>query len=237
MGYWASKFLHNDGGKITTIIEHDIALYKKDGFNPDEVEAWKIKNGTLKNYKSNCDEVNAENPAKFMERDVDILIPAAVEKSVHKGNADRILAKVVAEAANGPTTFAAEQILLKKGKVIIPDLILNGGGVTVSYFEWLKNLQHVAPGRLTKKWEEQSQKNLYNMIKGGGDHSKQYEKNFFKGATEKDIVYSGLDEIMSNTIMENWNNSHKYADNLRVTALVSALDKIALAYKHNGLLF
>lgn len=116
-------------------------------------------------------------------------------------------------------------------------MILNGGGVTVSYFEWLKNLQHVAPGRLTKKWEEQSQRNLYNMIKGGGDHSHQYDKEFFKGATEKDIVYSGLDEIMSNTVKENWSHAHKFNDNLRVAALVSALDKIALAYKHNGLLF
>ena len=108
VGYWASKFLHNDGGKITTIIEHDVAIYKKNGFNPDEVEAWKNKHGTLKNYAEYCDEIQVDNPALFMERDVDILIPAAVEKSVHKGNAKKIQAKVIAEAANGPTTFAAE---------------------------------------------------------------------------------------------------------------------------------
>jgi glutamate dehydrogenase (NAD(P)+) len=133
-----------------------------------------------------------------MEKEMDVLIPAAVEKSLHKDNASRIKAKVIGEAANGPTTVLAEQILLEKGAVIVPDLILNGGGVTVSYFEWLKNLQHVAPGRLSKRWEEQSKKLLYQAIMGNDADLKTIEH--LKGATEKDIVYSGLEEIMSNCV-------------------------------------
>jgi glutamate dehydrogenase (NAD(P)+) len=87
-----------------------------------------------------------------MEKPCDILVPAAIEKSIDKNNADKLQCKVVVEGANGPTTFYGEEILIKKGVVVVPDLLINGGGVTVSYFEWLKNLDHIAPGRMTKKY-------------------------------------------------------------------------------------
>ena len=160
VGYWASKFLTQDGGKVEYVIEHDCAIYKKGGFDVDDLESWKQAHGSLKEYHD-ADKVELDDPAIFMEQAMDVLIPAAVEKSIHKDNAPKIQAKVIGEAANGPTTVKAETILRAKGIQVLPDLILNGGGVTVSYFEWLKNLQHVAPGRLTKRWEEQSKKNLY----------------------------------------------------------------------------
>ena len=95
-----------------------------------------------------------------MEKECDILIPAAVERSVHKGNAGKLNCKVVVEAANGPTTFAGDEILNDRGIIVVPDALINGGGVTVSYFEWLKNIDHVAPGRMTKKYEEKSKMQL-----------------------------------------------------------------------------
>lgn len=110
-------------------------------------------NGSLLGYPD-ADETNTENPLSFIEREVDYLIPAAVELSINKNNAHRIKCRAVFEGANGPTSFEGEEILLEKGIVVSPDLLTNGGGVTCSYFEWLKNLDHVSPGKMTKKFEE-----------------------------------------------------------------------------------
>lgn len=124
-----------------------------------------MEHGSIKDFPD-ADEVERSDPLSWLERECDVLIPAAVEKSIHRDNASNIKAKVIGEAANGPTTVMAEEILSKKGVLIVPDMVLNGGGVTVSYFEWLKNISHVVPGRLTKRYEEQSRRNLYEMIQG-----------------------------------------------------------------------
>lgn len=234
VGYWASKFIANDGGLITTIIEHDVAIHNSKGFDIEDVQKWKDEHRSLLRYpKVERSEVN--NPASFMEMEVDVLIPAAVEKSLHKGNAPNIKAKVIGEAANGPTTVGAEEILIQKGATIIPDLVLNGGGVTVSYFEWLKNLQHVQPGRLTKRWEQQSKSQLFQMVKGIVPDD--VEKKMLSGASEKDIVYSGLEEIMSNTVAETWEDCHQFDKNMRTAAYVNSIERVAEAYEHCGLLF
>ena len=112
-----------------------------------------MEHGSFKGY-AKCDQVETNDPASFMEKEADYLIPAAVEKSITMDNADRIKVKAVFEGGNGPTTFAGEEILLKKGIVVAPDLLVNGGGVTCSYFEWLKNIAHVSPGKMTKKFEQ-----------------------------------------------------------------------------------
>ncbi len=234
VGEWAAKFLSKDQGLIEVIVEWDCAIYKKGGFNVDDVIEWKLKHKTLKNYPK-VDEVTIDNPMSFMTKNVDVFIPAAVEKSINKSNACLLKCKIIAEAANGPTTVAAEDILRSKGIIILPDMILNGGGVTVSYFEWLKNLQHVNPGRLTKRWEEQLQKNLYSQIVKSN-----YDQNVIsslRGAEEKDIVYSGLEEIMKHTIRVNWELSKKYDYNIRTAAFISSIDRVAEAYKFNGLTF
>jgi glutamate dehydrogenase (NAD(P)+) len=233
VGEWAAKFLSNDGGIIDTIVEWDCAIHKKGGFNVEELIAWRNQHGTLKTYPK-VDELNTENPQSFMAKKCDVLIPAAVEKSVHMKNADSIQCKILAEAANGPTTVAAEDILRKKGVQIIPDMILNGGGVTVSYFEWLKNLQHVSPGRLTKRWEAQAQKNLYKKV--AGDKVDQAILDTLIGPDEKTIVYSGLEEIMCSAVAENWAQAHLYDYNLRISGFNSAINRVANAYKYNGFL-
>jgi glutamate dehydrogenase (NAD(P)+) len=155
-----------------------------------------------------------------MEKKCDFLVPAATEKSVHRGNAPLLQCKAVVEGANGPTTFAGEEILAKRGIVCCPDLLVNGGGVTVSYFEWLKNLDHVSPGKLSKKYEEKSQKKLLEMM-----GYKEDTKNI-QGASEIDIVYSGLEEIMCTAVKENWDLAHKRNLLFRDACLMSAIGKV-----------
>ena len=112
-----------------------------------------VANGSFIGYDG-ADVIETANPLSYMTEKVDYVIPAATEKSVNLSNANDFKCKAIFEGANGPTTFAAEEILLKKGIVCAPDLLVNGGGVTCSYFEWLKNIDHVAPGMMTKKWEQ-----------------------------------------------------------------------------------
>jgi glutamate dehydrogenase (NAD(P)+) len=163
VGYWAAKFLEKDGGKITTIIEYNSAIHNPDGINVQEAKDFMTKNGTLKGFPG-AKETELANPLLFLEKQADYLIPAAVEKSLHKMNAEKIQAKAIFEGANGPTTFAAEEIFVKRGIVTAPDLLVNGGGVTCSYFEWLKNLEHISPGKMTKKYEEKSQLRLLEIM-------------------------------------------------------------------------
>lgn len=164
-----------------------------------------------------------------MEKECDFLVPAAVEKSIHKGNADKLKCKAVVEGANGPTTFAAEEILLSKGIIVCPDLLMNGGGVTCSYFEWLKNIDHVSPGKLSKKYEEKSQKKLLEIMGFQGN-----DQNI-KGAEEIDIVYSGLEEIMTSAVKENWDFSIKKGFGFRDACLVNSIGKVYACYKECGI--
>lgn len=156
-----------------------------------------IKNKSFIGYK-NCDSIEKDDPLSYMENEVDYLIPAATEKSIHIENSPKIKCKAIFEGANGPTTFAAEEHLISRGVVIAPDLLVNGGGVTCSYFEWLKNIDHVSPGAMTKRYDEGSQKRLLNLM-GYEDLNDQVH-----GATEADIVYSALDEIMTGAVHDNW---------------------------------
>ena len=186
-----------------------------------------IENGTLKGYP-HADVEETENPLSFMERECDYLIPAAVEKSVHKVNAPKLQCKAVFEGANGPTTFAAEEILNERGIVCCPDLLVNGGGVTCSYFEWLKNIEHVAHGKMTKKYEQQSTVRLLELI--GFDSS----KLDIEGADEIDIVYSALDDIMTEACKDNWNYAVENDLCFRDACLVRSMENIYQAYKDCG---
>jgi glutamate dehydrogenase (NAD(P)+) len=154
VGYWAAKFIERDGGKIINIIERDAAIYNADGFDVEDVKEYMVgNNGSLLGYPGAV-ETETANPLSYITRECDYLIPAAVEMSINKSNAKDIKCKAVFEGANGPTTFEGEEILISRGIVVSPDLLTNGGGVTCSYFEWLKNLDHVSPGKMTKKYEE-----------------------------------------------------------------------------------
>jgi len=163
VGYWASKFIEQDGGIITTVIEYNSAIHNPDGLDVQKVKDFMIEHGSLATYPDATEAIR-ENPQSFLLKSADCMIPAATEKSLHAGNAEHVQVKAIFEGANGPTTYAAEQIFTRRGIVAAPDMLVNGGGVTCSYFEWLKNLDHVAPGRLTKKYQEKSQIKLLELM-------------------------------------------------------------------------
>lgn len=228
VGFWAAKFFHGDGAKITTIVEFNSAIHNPAGFNPDDAKKWFSEKGTFAGYP-HAKEIELKNPLAFMEKECDFLVPAAIEKSIHNGNADKLRCKAVVEGANGPTTFAAEEMLHAKGIVVCPDLLMNGGGVTVSYFEWLKNLDHVSPGKLSKRFDERSQKKLLEMMGFKGDNSSVH------GAEEIDLVYSGLEEIMTSATKESWNFAHSKNLIFRDACLINGINKVYQCYKECGI--
>jgi glutamate dehydrogenase (NAD(P)+) len=228
VGFWASKFFHGDGGKITTIVEYNSAIHNPSGINPDDAKKWFAEKGSFAGYPG-AKEIELNNPLSFMEKPCDFLVPAATEKSIHKGNAPKLQCKAVVEGANGPTTFAGEEILASRGIICCPDLLMNGGGVTVSYFEWLKNLDHVSPGKLSKKYDERSQKKLLEMMGFKGNETS------IKGADEIDIVYSGLEEIMTSAVKESWTMAASKNVLFRDACLMHAINKVYQCYKECGI--
>ena len=170
----------------------------------------------------------------------DIFIPAAFEKTINVNNAHKFNCKLVVEAANGPTTEAAEAILKEKGVKFLPDILCSAGGVTVSYFEWLKNLEHVRWGRLLRKWEEKSKKNLLDVVqKATGGEEKRYnsaKKELLEGATERDIVYGGLEEVISSATKELLVYAEKYDTDLRTAAYILSITRVNDYYLSSGLI-
>ena len=174
-----------------------------------------------------------------LEKECDILIPAALENVITKDNAPRIKAKIIGEAANGPVTADAQEILLKKGVYIIPDLYLNAGGVTVSYFEWLKNLSHVRFGRMDKRFTQYAFENIVEVVEKltNKSISKKEKSLIARGAEEIDLVDSGLEETMVtafNGIREVW-KKHRKIEDMRTAAFVTAINKVADAYVSMGI--
>lgn len=190
-------------------------------------------NGTLFNYPRAKEDSNI-NPASFIERPCDILIPAAIERTVHSENAEKLQCKILVEAANGPCTFKADEILNRKGVVIIPDLLINTGGVTVSYFEWLKNIEHVSPGKLSKKFQQRSK---LKLLQTAGmkitEHSPLYHN--LEGANEMDIVLSGLEDFMTEAVRKHWNYSVINNINFRDACYLSAIMDLYNNFKDRGI--
>ncbi|MCA3435894.1 MAG: Glu/Leu/Phe/Val dehydrogenase [Rhodobacter sp.] len=242
VGYHAAKFLsEEDGAIITGIIERDGAVHSDQGLDVDRVRQWMGAHGTIRGYPG---AFFLANGASLLEADCDILIPAAMEGVIHLGNAAAIRAPLIIEAANGPITFGADEILRHSGKVIIPDLYANAGGVTVSYFEWVKNLSHIRFGRLQRRAEEARHQLLVNELerlsadKGlGWTLSPGFKDSYLRGAGELDLVRSGLDDTMRaayQAMRELWHGRDDVHD-LRVAAYVVSIGRVAATYVSKGL--
>ena len=231
VGYYTAKFFQEAGAKIIAIAEYEGAIHYSRGLDVDKVVNHRKETGSILNYKK---AKNIKNTLEALELECDILIPAALENQININNAANIKAKIIGEAANGPVTPEAEEILLKKGVLIIPDLFLNAGGVTVSYFEWLKNLSHVRFGRMGKRYDELVASTLVDSIEKsvGKTLDPKSKSIILHGAGEEDLVNSGLEETMIyayNEIRETLKQNKKIPD-LRTAAFVVAINKIANSY-------
>jgi glutamate dehydrogenase (NAD(P)+) len=242
VGFHAAKFLsEEDGCTITGIIERDGALFNPKGLDVDGIHAWIAKHGGVTGYP---DAVHTAEGAAVMEEECDILIPAALEGVINLGNADRIKAPLIIEAANGPVTAGADAILREKGTVIIPDMYANAGGVTVSYFEWVKNLSHIRFGRMQRRQEESRHQLVVDELERlssdkqlGWTISPNFKTKYLRGAGELELVRSGLDDTMRiayQSMREVW-HSRDDVDDLRTAAYLVAIGKVASSYRAKGL--
>jgi len=233
VGYHAAKFLQEeDGSTITAILERDGAIVNDEGLEVEAVAAHKAKTGGVKDFPG---AEHFDDGAALLEKECDILIPAAMEGVIHRGNASSIRTKVIAEAANGPVTFDADKILREKGVTIIPDAFLNAGGVTVSYFEWLKNLSHVRFGRLDRRYEEAQGKAILDVLEEalGKPVEGAARDSLMEGPSELTLVRSGLDDTMREAYGEirELHASNDKIEDLRTAAFGLAIKKIADIYE------
>ncbi|MSS72364.1 MAG: Glu/Leu/Phe/Val dehydrogenase [Candidatus Latescibacteria bacterium] len=237
VGYHTAKFLaEEDGARIVGIIERDGAVLSEKGLPVDRVSDHKWEHGGIKGMSG---VTFVEDGCSVLEADCDILIPAALEGQITMENAPRIRASLIAEAANGPITFEADNYLRERGKVILPDIYLNAGGVTVSYFEWIKNLSHIRFGRLDRRHEEMRGRQIIETIETmvGRKVPDHLRSQLTQGADEFDLVRSGLDDTMRqayNEIRDIFLSRDNVPD-LRTAAYVVAIEKIARAYQELGL--
>jgi len=236
VGYHAAKFLQKDGNALVIgIAEKEGGIFNPKGLDVDAVFEHLQHTKSIHNFPG---AQNIATPGAVLELECDVLVPAALENQITIDNAARINAKVVAEAANGPVTDAADDILRKRGILIIPDIYLNAGGVTVSYFEWLKNLSHVSFGRMSSKHEELNNRHLLDMVERltGRSVAAAERQLILKGPQEIDYVYSALGDTMAysyDRIRDAW-KSRDISD-LRTTAFYLAIDRIARSYLALGI--
>jgi glutamate dehydrogenase (NAD(P)+) len=243
VGYHAAKFLsEEDGCKVIAVIERDGALLNPAGLNIEDVRQWMNKHGGL--LAGYPDAMHETDGAAVLEEDCDLLIPAAMEGVIHLGNAARIKAPLIIEAANGPITFGADEILRQKGCVIVPDMYANAGGVTVSYFEWVKNLSHIRFGRMQRRAEEARSRLLVEELERlsadqnlGWTLGDGFKEKFLQGSDELALVRSGLDDTMRTAyqaMREVWHGREGVED-LRVAAYIVSISRVAATYRSKGL--
>jgi len=236
VGYHAAKFLsEEDGVKIIAIVEWDGALIHEAGLPVEAVRQHMNKHGGVKGFPGAQYESNG---AACLEMACDILVPAAMEGQITAQNADRLQAPLIAESANGPVTFEADEKLRARGVVILPDIFVNAGGVVVSYFEWIKNLSHIHLGRMDRRLDEMRGERIVHALEvmTGKKVTDDIRTELSTGADELDLVRSGLDDTMRTAYQEISEELHREAHitDFRTAAFVVALQKIAHTYAEMG---
>lgn len=236
VGYHSAKFFREGGAKVIAIAEYEGAIMNPGGLDEEAVFQHRKTTGSILNFPG---ATNLEKSSEALELACDILVPAALENVITETNAPNIKAKIIAEAANGPVTVEADEILNSKGIVVIPDIYLNAGGVTVSYFEWLKNLSHVRYGRMEKRFTENMNSQIVQQIENmtGRSMESGHRNMIVHGPDEVDLIYSGLEETMISSLHDLLDTMREYPgiDSMRTAAFVLAIKKVGVAYKELGI--
>ena len=242
VGYHAAQFLSTENGCIVThVIERDGVVSNRKGLHINTLRDWIAEHGGVKGFPGGD---YHEDGLKGLEEDCDILIPAAIEGVINMHNAHSIKAPLIIEAANGPVTAGADEILRHKGTVIIPDLYANAGGVTVSYFEWVKNLSHIRFGRMQRRQEESRHQLIVDELERlsadsgiGWQLSPNFKERYLRGAGELELVRSGLDDTMRaayQSMREVWHTRGDVTD-LRTAGFMVSIGRVASSYRAKGL--
>jgi glutamate dehydrogenase (NAD(P)+) len=236
VGYHAAKFLQEQGAVLVGLAEYEGAVANPRGLDLEQVMAHRKDRGSILGAPGSTDLATS---AAALELECDILVPAALENVITAENAPRIRAKIVGEGANGPTSNEADAILRQRGVEIVPDFYLNAGGVTVSYFEWLKNLSHVRFGRMQRRFEEQSNRGILKALgeATGRSFGEAELTKIAHGASEEDLVNSGLEDSMIEAYhqVREIRLRHGNGLDLRTAAFISAIDKVAASYEQLGI--
>ncbi len=236
VGYHAAKFFQEGGAVIVGLVEREGAIANPDGMDIEAVMEWRRQNGSMMGFKGAKD---LPSGGAGLELECDILVPAALERQLTGANAPRIKARIIAEGANGPTTPEADEVFNARGAMVIPDALINAGGVTVSYFEWVKNLGHVRFGRMQKRFEQDAYTRLLNAMAGltGKNLPPEKVEEIVRGPDEEDLVNSGLEETMITayqSVRDEW-KSRKGKVDMRTAGMIVAIDKVALSYEEGGI--
>lgn len=236
VGYHSAKFFQDAGAKIVGLAEYEGAIWSKEGLDVDAVFNHRKSTGSILNFPG---ATNFAKSGDALEMECDILIPAALENVINGDNAPRVKAKIIGEAANGPLTPEADEIFTNKGALVVPDMYLNAGGVTVSYFEWLKNLSHVRYGRMEKRFTENQNRQMLELTENftGKTVSDKIRDEIVHGPEEVDLVRSGLEETMiaaTREIMDAWKANPAIPD-MRTAAYFVAINKVGVSYAELGI--
>jgi len=254
VGYWVARAMCEKGAILIGVSDSGGGILRPNGIKPIELYEWKKKNKTVIGFKSqstdlvneskdtvsqgNIDFAGVEGAAKLLAIETDVLVLAAFQQQIHKGNAEIVKAKIIFEAANGPITPLAQEKLDGLGIVVVPDVVASAGGVTVSYFEWLKSLSNVKFGRMTRKWEEASKKKMLDVWEGiaGEEIAKHRRVELEAGPSERDIVLSGLYDTIVGACEETIETAQIHNCNLRTAAYINAINKIVASQEHAGIM-
>ncbi|MDA0671556.1 MAG: Glu/Leu/Phe/Val dehydrogenase [Bacteroidetes bacterium] len=234
VGYHASKYMTEAGALLVGVAEREGSIYKKDGIDLESLMAFRNETGSIMDFEG---ATNLPDKSTVLTEPADILIPAALENQINEGNAKDVKVKILAEAANGPTSSEAHDILKEKGVLIIPDAYLNAGGVVVSYFEWLKNLQHVRFGRIEKRFDENALRNVLDAVENLSSikFSDIERLNLTQGAGEFELVKSGLEETMVTAYNEILEARSEYEVDLRTASFIVSINKVGTIYEQMGI--